>query len=145
MAAETYFTDKKSVKERVKGELISSENLIDLAEKAVTAGGTVELLTIPTNAIVTKVDYLIKKAEGAALTLNVGDGTTANLFDASVDLNAAAGTHGGSDPAKETTLFAAGGKYFSAGGTVVGTFTSAGSTAAFYVSADYKVLNIPRS
>jgi len=145
MAADTFFTDKCSTRERVKGEIISAENLIDLAENAVTAGGTVEFLKIPAHAIVTKVDHLMKTPEGAALTLNVGDGTTANLFNASVDLNAAAGTHGGSDPATEATLFAAGGKYFSAGGTVVGTFTSAGSTAAFYVSADYKVLNIPRS
>lgn len=136
----TYFTDHSSPLENIKGVVQNVTNLIDFSLAPVTAADTVNLLHIPAGAIVTKVNLVTVTAAGATCTMNIGDGSTAALFDAAVDLNTTA-TATGSDAATETALYATGGKYYAAAGYIVGTVAHTNSTAKFYISADYIILN----
>lgn len=140
MANVTYFTDHSSPLENIKGVVQNVTNLVDFSLSPVTAADTVNLLHIPAGAIVTKVNIVTVTAAGATCTMNVGDGTTAALFDAAVSLNTTA-TSTGSDPATETALYALGGKYFPTAGYVVGTMGHTNAVAKFYVSAEYILLN----
>lgn len=141
MSNVTYFTDHQSALENIKGVSQNTTAYIDFAAKSVSASDTVNLLRIPAGAIVRGINCVIVTAEGATCTMAVGDGTTADLFDASVNLNAAAATMTGSDVNTETTLAATNGKYYAADGYIVGTMGHDTDAAQLYVSADYILLN----
>ncbi len=145
MAEKTYFTDHNQPAENIKGIQQNLEAKIDFSLYPVTAGDTCRLLNVPAGAIVTKVDSVLVTAEGAACTMDIGDGTTATLFNSNVNLNTAAGTHEGTDPATETTVYATGGKYYATAGHIIGTMDHDTDTAVLWVSADYKILNKPHA
>ena len=136
----TYFTDHSSPLENIKGVVQNVTNLIDFAKANVAASDTVNLLHIPAGAIVTKVNLITVTAAGATCTMGIGDGSTATLFDAAVDLNTTA-TMTGSDTATETALYATGGKYYATAGYIVGTMAHTNAVASFYISADYIIVN----
>lgn len=140
----TYFTDHSSPLENIKGVVQNVSNLIDFSLAGVTAADTVNLLHIPAGAIVTKVNLVTVTAAGATCTMNIGDGSTATLFDAAVNLNTTA-TATGSDAATETTLYATGGKYYATAGYIVGTMGHTNSVAKFWISADYIIINKPHA
>lgn len=137
----TYFTDHCAAQENLKGIMQNATNTVDFALANVTAADTVRLLEIPKGAIVKGVNVVIVTAAGAACTMDIGDGSTASLFDNNVDLNAVAGTMTGTDPATETTLSQKNGAYFASGGYVVGTMDHTNAAAKFIISMDYIILN----
>ena len=97
------------------GKAYVMKKSINLA--AVATGDVVQCLSIPAKTLVMNVMCEVITATGLTSTATVGDGSGANSFDASVDLNAAAGTltvgAGGTD-AYVTT----GGKLYSAADTI---------------------------
>ena len=137
----TYFTDHKAKLENIKGVQQNAENYIDFSKYPATAADTVQLIAIPAGAIVDGIDIVTVTAEGQACTMDVGDGSTATLFDSNVSLNTT-DTHTGTDPATEATLAATNGKYYATAGYIVGTIEHNASTAAFYISAKFRILNI---
>jgi hypothetical protein len=92
-------------------------NRIDFATTECTAADVIQCLDIPAGTLVTNVFVKVVTAEGATCTATVGDGDGANSFDASTDLNAAAGTVtygiGGTD-----AYVTYGGKFYSDADTI---------------------------
>lgn len=66
--------------------------LLKGATKTTLADATVAALTIPKNTLVLQVYTVVVTAAGETCTATVGDGDSATGWDASVDLNATAGT-----------------------------------------------------
>jgi hypothetical protein len=137
----TYFTDHSSALENIKGVEQNVTNTIDFSLAPVTASDTVNLLNIPAGAIVKSIDMIMITAATATCTMNVGDGTTADLFDAAVDLEGVAGTHTGTS-GTESTLRATNGKYYAAAGFVVGTMAHTNAQAKFAITAHCILLNV---
>ena len=92
MATVTTFVSGTQEHLDLAGRAIGACNTLNFAATAVSAADVVQALKIPANALVTRVTTIIRTAEGATCTATVGDGTTADGWDASVNLNAAAGT-----------------------------------------------------
>lgn len=67
-------------------------NRIDFSVVNTTASATVQALAIPAGTFVLDVLTELITAEGSALTATLGDGSGANSWDASIDLNTTAGT-----------------------------------------------------
>lgn len=142
MSVVTFFTDKQSERSFQPGLIHNVEAIINFADKGALIADTVRLLKIPAGAIVTGVDVVVITAGTTSGTMNIGDGTTAALFDAAIALDAAAGTHTGTDPAIETGVSTTNGKYYATAGYIVGTIAGANMVAGKYiVSATYKILN----
>lgn len=92
-------------------------NRIDFATTEATAADVVQCLDIPAGTLVLNVFVKVVTAEGGTCTATVGDGDSAAAFDASTNLNAAAGTVtygvGGTDD-----YVTYGGKFYSAADTI---------------------------
>jgi len=137
----TYFTDKQTERALQQGIVHSVEAIIDFSEKNAAIADTVRLLKIPQGAIVTGVDVIVLTAGTTSATMAIGDGTTADLFDGAIALDAAADTHTGTS-SSESTLIAMNGKYYKAAGYIVGTIAGAAPIIGKYlVSATYRLLN----
>ncbi|MBF0591200.1 MAG: hypothetical protein HQL02_03845 [Nitrospirae bacterium] len=67
-------------------------NRLNLGVTHVAASDTLNVLTVKANTHVKKVYTKVITPEGATATCTIGDSTSAAGFDASVNLNAAAGT-----------------------------------------------------
>lgn len=91
------------------------ENVVDLA--GVATGDVVQCLAIGAKTLVQNVFVEVLTPTGLTSTATVGDGAGANSFDASMDLNAAAGTRtfgvGGTD-----AYVSADGKYYASADTI---------------------------
>lgn len=75
------------------GKVYVMKNTIDLTGGAITQGDVYQVLAIPANTRVKNVVCeIVTAAVGTTLTTNIGDGTAANGWDASVDGKGAAGT-----------------------------------------------------
>lgn len=143
MPLNTKFSDRQDVKNLGPGFVQHVDAELDFTVNPITAGDTVNVLKIPKNAIVIGTDQIILTACTDAVTADFGDGTTANLYDNDVALNAAANTHTGTDPATETALAATNGKHYTADGYVVMTPSAALTNGKIWIAATYKLLNRP--
>lgn len=141
MSVVTFFTDKQSERSFQPGLVHNVEAVINFADKGALIADTVRLLKIPAGAVVMAVHVLTVTQGTTSGTMNIGDGTTADLFDAAIALDAAAGTFVGTS-GTESTLAATSGKYYAAAGYIIGTIAGANMVAGKYVvSATYKILN----
>jgi len=111
------------------------ENTIDLA--AVATGDVVQCLDIKAKQFVFDVFVEVITATGLTSTATVGDGSAADGWDASTNLNATAATvtHGASG----TDAYATSGKYYSAADSIDLTCTI---TAGPVVTGSVKVMAI---
>ena len=128
------------VTQKLGNDLVKAENRISLAANNSVASDTIQAITIPKGALVLHVGVVINTAEGGALTAELGDGTDPNGWDASVDLNAAAGTQTG--PTSGTDAYALqGGKLYTAQDTIdLVMSAAAGDAAIFTVYAVYAMI-----
>lgn len=111
-------------------------NFIDFTKTNAGASDTVELLRIPKGALVTSLMVVIHTAAGGTSTMTVGDAGSANGYDASVNLNAAAKTLTKSAEADAYGL--AGRLYNDAEGIIFGTLSAhANAASKFTVIAEY--------
>ena len=92
MATITSFISGQQEHADLGGRVVRAENKLNFATTNVAGADVVQALKIPANALVDKVWTVITTAEGATATGTVGDGTTANGWDASININATAGT-----------------------------------------------------
>lgn len=130
---------KNVITQKLGNDLVKAENTISLASNNSVASDVIQAITVPKGAFVTHVGVYLKTAEGAALTATVGDGAGANSWDASVDLNAAAGTVTGGVPG--TDAYATSGKLYTAQDTIDLTMSAAaGDAAVFTVYAVYALI-----
>lgn len=137
MALITYFTDGKQAVTRLGTQVVTAQEVIDFTKATVASGNTVNLLKIPAKAIVHNVSVIVETAEGASCTMEVGDGSDADYFIDSVELN----TTGANLQTAASPAGVAGGKYYSAAGYIVGTVgTSDANVAKCRVIATYSVV-----
>ncbi len=127
------------VAQKLGNDLIKAENTISLAAKNSVASDVIQAIAVPKGAYVMQVGVYLKTAEGVALTATVGDGAGAAAWDASTDLNAAAGTVTGGVPG--TDAYATSGKLYTAADTIDLTMSAAaGDAAVFTVFAIYAII-----
>lgn len=89
-------------------------NRVSFEATSVTAADVVEVLKIPKGFLVLTQGSIVLQAEGATCTATVGDGDSANSWDASLDLNSA--TCQMTTPSD--TYGALGGKHYRAADTI---------------------------
>jgi len=89
---------------------------IDFAANPAAASDVVQCLPIAANTYVLNVGVIVKTAEGSTTTATVGDGAGANSWDASTNLNAAAGTVTLGLPG--TDAYATAGKFYRTADTI---------------------------
>ena len=95
--------------------------------KTAVADGTTAALTIPANTLVLQVYSVVVTAAGEACTATVGDGDSATGWDASIDLNATAGTRYGGVPGTDAFTV---GKLYSTADTIDYVVTLNGGTGS---------------
>lgn len=107
-------------------------NTIDLTSGAITQGDVYQCLALPEDTLVMRVTIeWVTAAVGTTLTVDVGDGTTADGWDASVDGKSAAGTWTTSTVATDTYAVAASmGKFYEAADSIDMTMTTATAITA---------------
>jgi len=139
----TYFVDHNGSPNNTyrPGIKATSECEVDFAVNNCASGDRVKIMEVPAGTVVVAVRTVKKKLEGAALTADIGDGTTANLFDAAVDLNAGLDAMEGSNATAESTLFGTGGKYYKAAGSIWATLSAAADTGKALFSIEFYQLN----
>ena len=103
------------------------------------AGDTVQALKIPAGALVDEVFCIVRTAQGATCTATVGDGAAAAAWDASINLNAAAGTL---TSALEGTDAYAAGKFYSAADTIDLVLGHTTNAAKITVCARYAMIEV---
>ena len=130
----TYFVDGTTTHETLGGQMGVSRNRLDFTEKNCVATDIVQALKIPANCTVKDVDVRIVTAQGATATATVGDGSGANSWDASTNLNATAGTNTSS--LKGTDAYAYG-KYYAAADTIDLVLGHTVDTAVIEITATY--------
>lgn len=143
MADVTYFLDHSGSQNNTyrPGIKATSELEVDFAVKNCGSGDRVKIMDVPAGTVVVGVRTVKETLEGGALTVNIGDGTTADLFDAAVNLNTGLDTMEGSNATSEATLFSTGGKYFKAAGSIWATLSAAADTAKALFSVEFYQLN----
>lgn len=92
MATVTTFIDETQEHVDLAGRVVGVCNTLNFATTSVSAADVVQAVKIPANAFVTRISTIVRTAEGGTCTATVGDGTTADGWDASINLNATAGT-----------------------------------------------------
>jgi len=117
-------------------------NRLNFLTNPVANGDVVQALNIPAGTIVQGVFTRVITAEGAACTATVGDGAAAAAWDASVNLNAAAGTMTAPSaaltegaPNTYADVNAPAGKLYSAADTIDLTMGAAAANAVFDIYA----------
>lgn len=134
MGTVTHFVDGIQAPRLIGTQAVIAENLLDFSSYNVAGSDVVQALKVPANTIVTRVWCIIKTAEGATATATVGDGTDANDWDASVDLNAAAGTLTSS--AYGTDGYSTTSKFYASADTIDLVVSAALDTAKVIVKAE---------
>jgi len=69
------------------GRVHVSKVTVDLSKNGVANADTLQLMDLLTGKKVTEINYNVRTPEGAVLTFNLGDGTTAAKYVAAGDLN----------------------------------------------------------
>ncbi len=126
--------------QKLGNDLVCAQNKIDLSVSNSVASDVIQALSVPKGAFVLHVGVVVNTAEGGTLTATVGDGTDANDWDASVNLDAASGTATGPTSGTDANVLQ-GGKLYTAADTIDLTMSAnAGDTAVFTVFAIYAVI-----
>ena len=92
MATITDFVQSASLPWDGKDKFVVMKNRLDFTKKAGAATDVVQALNVPAGTGVLNVFVKVITPQGGTCTATVGDGAGANSWDASTDLNAAAGT-----------------------------------------------------
>lgn len=137
MGTTTTFVAKQQAAQDIGTSPVFAQNLIDFSATACGSAEVVQALKIPAGALVTDVWVIVKTAEGGTATATVGDGDSANGWDASTNLNATAGTVTSS--LKGTDAFAVG-KYYATADTIDLTLNNACDAAKVIVCARYSMI-----
>jgi len=116
MAIVKTFTVGAQATKLIGTNIVRAEVLIDLEATPVSGSDVIEALKIPAGAKVMEVHAVVKTAEGGGLTLNIGDGSGTDSWDAAVNANAAAGTAYRSTPG--TDAYATSGKFYATADTI---------------------------
>ena len=135
MSTVTTFIARQSEFQTVLGRMHYAYNTLDFAVTNVASADVVQALKIPANAFVTNVFVVVRTAEGATCTATVGDGDTANGWDASTDFNATANTETAGLAGTDT--FATAGKFYAAADTIDFTMNNAAATGKVTIGAIY--------
>ena len=137
MATTDYTTGVQPVLE-LGHRVMKAENKVDFSETAASSGDVCQVLDIPAEAKVNRVDTVIVTAEGAAVSGTVGDGTSPAGWDATVSANGAAGTLTSSQPGVDTYGY---GKFYPAADTIDFVVGAGGlSTAVIIFTAEYTLV-----
>lgn len=104
------------------------ENEVDLGANATPTGEVIQCVTVPAGHYVINVACEITEAMGLVATATVGDGAGADSWDASINLNATAGTY--TVGAGGTDTYVTAGKFYSAADTIDLTCTIAAGPAS---------------
>ena len=137
MAIVDYTTGVQPVAE-LGHRVMKAENKVDFSVVAASSGDVCQVLDIPAEAKVNRVDAVIVTAEGAAVTGTLGDGTTPNGWDASVSANGAAGTLTSSQPGVDTYGY---GKFYPTTDTIDFVVGVGGlDTAVIIFTAEYTLI-----
>lgn len=124
--------------EFLKGQKCVAECQVDFSLTAASLGDVLQLITLPQGAVVDNAKAYIVTAAGKTATMSLGDGTTPNGWDASVNLNATAGTMTRTLEATDTYGV---GKLYTATDTIDAVITAGTSLTAgkFNVYVEYSV------
>lgn len=135
-ALDTTLTDRQVAHSPREGLNVIGSERISFANNDGTNIGTaysgqvIQCFKVAAGTTVDKVRIRVITAQGGTLTCTVGDGTAANGWDASVDLNASANTIVGSDEDTDTYGF---GKYYAVEDTIDVTLSADSATYAVAV------------
>jgi len=132
MSTVTYFTDKSQPCEVEKTLVMKNEAVIDFTLNPCISGDVVQALDIPAGAFVTAVVTNVITAD--ANTVDVGDATDPNGWDASIDTSSTGVILGNGAYAS------AGGKYYASADTIDLTITNNMDTGKISVVASYFML-----
>ncbi len=110
-----------------------AENVLDFSETNVSSADVIQALKLPAGALVKTVWCECLTAEGATATANIGDATDPDGWDATINLNSAAGVISG-DGAY------VGGKRYAAADTIDVVPTADLDTAKMRIVAEYIIL-----
>ena len=139
MATITTFIDGTQEHLDLAGRAIGAVNTLDFAVTNTATADVVQAIKIPANAFVTRISTIVRTAEGGALTATVGDGTTADGWDATaVNFNATAGTVLRSLEATDTYGI---GKLYTTADTIDFTMTGAADAAKITIVAEYTIVD----
>lgn len=136
MATITTFTDAQVAQDVPNGILGVKYAVLNFEVTPVAAGDVVQALKVDAGQTVYEVQTRVITAEGATCTATVGDASGANSWDASVNLNAAAGT--GTRSAVGTDAYATTGKLYAAADTIDLTMGHDTDAAIIEVTAFYQ-------
>ena len=138
MSTITKYTDNQAAHRDLGGRAYRAEVLLDFAANPYSAADVIQVANIPANSLVTAVMTVVKVAEGATCTGTLGDTTTgADAWDASVNLNASAGTATRSLEATDTN---AGAIFYTTAHTINLVLGHDTDAAKFIVVVEYTVL-----
>lgn len=137
MATVTYFVDGAVERKFLGGQMVVAENLIDFTKKNCASADVVQCLNIPANAIVLMARCIVKTAEGGTATATFGDDAGAGSWDASVNLNATAGTMTTGISGTDAYALNYAGKFYATANTLDLTLANACDAAKVVVMAHY--------
>jgi hypothetical protein len=124
-----------SVGQNLGGNSFFAENVLDFAETSVSSGDVVQAIKVPNGAMVVGFWLECLTAEGGVATVNLGDGGDVDGYDATVNVNSAAGVIKG-DGAY------VGGRRYSADDTIDVIPTADLDTAKIRVVVQYIILEL---
>jgi len=131
---QTYFTDHAPAQQELGHRVTKLSAKVDFSEFNVGSGDTVKCLNVAADMLVTNVRVIVVTPEGSTATATVGDGDTANGWDASTNLNGTAGTV--TAGLAGTDAFATAGKLYTAADTIDIVVSAALDTAVIIVEAE---------
>ncbi len=135
MATVTTFVDNVPTVKLLNDNMVKAEQTIDFSVTNVSAADVVQVLNIPKAALVTKAGCNVAVAEGATATATFGDATTADGWDASVNLNST-----GNYISTEGTDTYGAGKVYTAADTLDLTVSADLDAGKVYVYAIYCII-----
>lgn len=139
MATVTTFLARQSEYQTKLGVLHYAYNTLDFSVTNVSSSDVVQALKIPALAFVHNVFVVIRTAEGGTCTATVGDGDSANGWDASTDFNAAANTE--TAGLAGTDSFATAGKFYASADTIDFTMNNDADAAKVTIIALYSMVD----
>jgi len=129
------FVEKTQYTQKLGTDVFCAENLLDFSKTNAAISDVVQALKVPANTIVKNVWCIVKTPEGSTAVATLGDGASATGWDASVNLNAAAGTMTGGVPG--TDAFASIGKFYASEDTIDLVPSAALDTCKLVVKAEF--------
>lgn len=114
------------------GKIFVMKNVLDLTAAGIVQADVYQALAIPAKTkVIETMSRILTPAVGTTLTMDIGDGTDPNGWDASVDGKAAAGTEAFTANGTDALAVAAGnGTYYDAADSIDITMTTATAITA---------------